>query len=451
MSTKPVNSLTEGSIWKGLLFFAIPIMLSNLLQQMYNTIDSAVVGVWAGSEALAAVGSTGALINLLVGFFLGIATGAGVVYATYFGAGDEKNLRRVIDNSLILGVAAGIILTVVGIIFSPQLLRLMNTPEDVMEPAVTYLRIYFGGIIVMLVYNIGAGLIRAGGDSRRPLYYLIISGLLNLVLDILFVAVFGMGVAGAAWATVISQACSAVLVVIHMMRFPKGYRLILRGIKFDKATSAQIIKLALPCGIQSSMFNIANLLVQVKINSFGSVAMAGVAAYTKIDGFVYTPTQAISLAVSTYVGQNIGAGNIDRVKKGVNRAVVLVLCTSITLGSTVLLLGRHLLHLFTNDEAVVDFGLQMMYVMASTGWSFAPADVLSGAMRGAGAATQVTIINALCICLFRILFLTFVLPFNMNISFLFLVYPTSWILCTVCIVIYYFKGHWMKDTVLTSK
>lgn len=451
MSPKPANSLTEGSIWKGLLFFAIPIMLSNLLQQMYNTIDSAVVGTWAGSEALAAVGSTSALINLLVGFFLGISTGAGVVYATYFGAKDEKNLRRVIDNSLILGAAAGIILTATGVIFCPQLLRLMNTPEDVMDLAVTYLRIYFGGIIVMLIYNIGAGLIRAGGDSRRPLYYLIISGFLNLVMDVLFVAVLGLGVAGAAWATVISQACSAVLVTVHMMRFPKGYRLTLRGIRFDKETSAQIVKLALPCGIQSSMFNIANLLVQVKINGFGSVAMAGVAAYTKIDGFVYTPTQAISLAVSTYVGQNIGAGNIDRAKKGVNRAVVLVLCTSITIGGTVLLLGEHLLHLFTSDEAVVDFGLQMMYVMASTAWTFSPADVLSGAMRGAGAATQVTIINALCICIFRILFLTFVLPLYMNISFLFMVYPMSWLLCTVCIVIYYRKGKWMKNAVLVSK
>ncbi len=450
MFPKTANSLTEGSIWKGLLFFAIPIMLSNLLQQLYNTIDSAVVGTWAGSGALAAVGSTGALINLLVGFFLGISTGAGVIYATYFGAKDEKNLHRVIDNSFILAVGAGVILTIVGVVFSPQLLRLMNTPEDVMDLAVTYLRIYFGGIIVMLVYNVGAGLIRAGGDSRRPLYYLIISGLLNLVLDILFVAIFGMGVAGAAWATVISQACSAVLVTIHMMRLPKSCRLDLLNIRFDKAASVQIIKLAIPCGIQASMFNIANLLVQTKINSFGSVAMAGVAAYTKIDGFIYTPTQAISLAVSTYVGQNIGAGKTERAKKGVNRAVILALCTSIALGGIVLLLGNHLLHMFTSDEDAVSFGLQMMHVMASTCWIFAPADILSGAMRGAGAATQVTVINALCICLFRILFLTFVLPFYMNISFLFLVYPMSWILCTFCVVIYYRKGNWMKNTVLAS-
>lgn len=451
MTRKPASSLTDGPIWKGLMLFAIPIMLSNLLQQMYNTIDSAVVGIWAGSEALAAVGSTGALINLLVGFFLGISTGAGVIYATYFGAGDEKNLRRVIDNSLILGVAAGVILTVVGIVFSPQLLRLMNTPDDVMDLAVTYLRIYFSGIIVMLIYNIGAGLIRAGGDSRRPLYYLVISGVLNLVLDILFVAGFGMGVAGAAWATVISQACSAVLCTIHMMRFPEGYRLRLRSIRFSRETSVQIIKLALPCGIQSSMFNIANLLVQVKINDFGSVAMAGVAAYSKIDGFIYTPTQAISLAVSTYVGQNIGAGKPERVRRGVGSAVVTVLCTSITLGGIVLLFGRYFLRLFTTDEAVVEFGLQIMYVMASTSWTFAPADVLSGAMRGAGAATQVTVINALCICLFRILFLTFILPFNNTISFVYMVYPLSWLLCTACIVLYYWKGKWMKSADLTAR
>lgn len=450
MSAKPVNTMTDGSVWKGLLFFAIPIMLSNVLQQMYNTIDSAVVGIWAGSQELAAVGSTGALINLLVGLFLGISTGAGVIYATFFGAKDEKNLRRVIDNSIILSVIAGVFLTIIGIAFAPQLLRLMNTPDDVLDLAVTYLRIYFSGVTVMLVYNVGAGLIRAGGDSRRPLYYLIVSGLLNLVLDILFVASFDMGVAGAAWATVISQACSAVLVVIHMMRFPKEYRLSVRSIRYDKITAMKIIKLAVPCGVQSAMFNIANLLVQIKINSFGSVAMAGVAAYTKIDGFVYTPTQAISLAVSTYVGQNIGAGRTERVKKGINCAVIIVLCSSITLGGTVLLTGRHLLHLFTTDEAVVEFGLQMMYVMATTNWIFAPADVLSGAMRGAGAATQVTIINALCICLFRILFLTFVLPFYMNISFVFLVYPLSWILCTICIFIYYKKGNWMKNRVLDS-
>ncbi len=444
VDAKRHDTLTEGSIWKGLTFFAIPIMLSNLLQQLYNTIDSAVVGTFSGSTALAAVGSTAALINLLVGFFLGLSTGTGVAYATYFGAGDQRNLKKVMESALIMSVIIGVFLTIVGVAFTPWMLEMVGTPADVMEEAITYLRIYFSGILVMLIYNVGAGIIRAGGDSRRPLYYLAASGLTNLLLDLLFVAAFDMGVAGAAWATVISQVVSAVLVVIHMMRLPESYRLRLRELRLDKKISIQLIKLAVPCGLQSSMFNISNLLVQAKINTFGSTAMAGVAAYNKIDGFLYMPTMALSLAITTFVGQNIGAGKTERVRRGIRVCVILAAVIAAVIAGVILLLGRTALRLFTDDAAVMDYGFQMMWTLAPFAWLFTPSDILGGAIRGAGSPVQVTIISALCICVFRIVWLYGLLPFIPDIQVVFWCYPVSWVVSTFCMGVYYFKGKWMR-------
>lgn len=440
-------SLTEGPITKSIIYFSVPILLSNLFQQLYNSIDSAVVGSFAGDTALAAVGSTGSLINLLIGFFLGISTGAGILYAMHYGAGDYPGLKKLIDNALLLSIAAGAVISVAGIALAEKMLLWMGTPPEVLPHSKQYLQIYLGGTVITMVYNVGAGLIRAEGDSTRPLIYLIIGGVSNLFLDLLFVAVFGMGAAGAALATVLAQLVSAVLIVLRLTRLREDYRLRPLKMKPDKLSCWDITRISVPCGLQSSMFNISNLLVQAKINSFGSVAMAGVAAYSKIDGFIYMPMMALSLAVSTYVGQNIGAGQFVRVKKGIRVCLLLAIGTGLAMGSAVLLSCNSLLSLFTKDPAAREFALQMMWYMAPFAWVFVFSDILGGAMRGAGDAVKVTIITAVCICVFRILWLSFLLRFIHDIRIVYLCYPVSWILSSSVMSAVFLKGPGVKRTI----
>lgn len=440
-------SLTKGSIWRGILSFAVPIMLSNVLQQLYNAIDSAVVGTFAGDEALAAVGSTGSIINLLVGLFLGIATGTGVIYAQYYGAENIKKLSETIDTAVILSFLGGAVLAIIGVVISPQLLEIMHSPENVISLSTLYLRIYFAGAIVMVIYNVGAGIIRAGGDSKRPLYFLVYSGILNLILDLLLVAVFKMGVAGAAIATLIAQSFSAVLVIIYLIRLPKNYSLKFKRLAFSKTIAKEIIKLGIPCGLQSCMFNIANIIVQTEINDFGSMAMAGGAAYCKIDGFLYMPMNALGLTMSTYVAQNIGAGYFDRIKKGVRISVVFAVLITVFAGALVILTGNELLSVFTSDDEVKKYGIIMMWSIAPFNWTHSFTEVLGGAIRGAGAAMQVLIITAINICLFRIIWLLLLFSEKDSILKVYLCYPASWILCSICFIIYYFKGDWLKKYV----
>lgn len=445
----PMNkqmSLTEGSITKGLILFAVPILLSNLFQQLYNSVDSMVVGNYVGSAALAAVGSTGSLINLLIGFFLGIATGTGVLYAMHYGAGDYPGLKKLIDCAMVLSVGVGVVISVLGIAFSRQMLVLMDTPDDVLDPANQYLRIYLAGTIITMIYNVGAGMLRAEGDSTRPLIYLVIGGVTNLILDLLLVAVFDMGVAGAAIATVAAQLVSAVLTVIRLTKLDSRYRFRPLRMELNALTMWDIIRISVPCGLQSSMFNIANLLVQAKINSFGTAAMAGVTAYTKLDGFIYMPMNAMALAISTYVGQNIGAGKFSRIRKGIRVAMLSSLGTTLVLEAAVLLFSAPLLDLFTDEPDAKTYALQMMLYLAPTNWLFIPSDVLGGAIRGAGQAMKVTIISAVCICVFRVIWLIVTLHFDHNIRYVFLCYPTSWLLSSAAMGIFYFKSAVIRKT-----
>ena len=439
-------SLTEGSITKGLILFAVPILLSNLFQQLYNSVDSMVVGNYVGSAALAAVGSTGSLINLLIGFFLGIATGTGVLYAMHYGAGDYPGLKKLIDCAMVLSVGVGVVISVLGIAFSRQMLVLMDTPDDVLDPANQYLRIYLAGTIITMIYNVGAGMLRAEGDSTRPLIYLVIGGVTNLILDLLLVAVFDMGVAGAAIATVAAQLVSAVLTVIRLTKLDARYCFRPLRMELNSLTMWDIIRISVPCGLQSSMFNIANLLVQAKINSFGTAAMAGVTAYTKLDGFIYMPMNAMALAISTYVGQNIGAGKFSRIRKGIRVAMLSSLGTTLVLEAAVLLFSAPLLDLFTDEPDAKTYALQMMLYLAPTNWLFIPSDVLGGAIRGAGQAMKVTIISAVCICVFRVIWLIVTLHFDHNIRYVFLCYPTSWLLSSAAMGIFYFKSAVIRKT-----
>ncbi len=449
MTKEPV-SLTQGPIAKGLIAFAFPIFLSNLFQQLYNSIDAAVVGTYAGDAALAAVGSTGSLINLLIGLFLGLATGAGILYAMHYGAGDWQGLKKLIDGAMFLAVATGFVISVLGVIFSRRMLVWVSTPDDVIDLSTTYLRIYLAGTIITMVYNVGAGLLRAEGDSKRPLLYLVAGGLTNLVLDLLFVAVFDMGVAGAAIATVVAQLVSAVLVVWRLMRLDERYRFRPFHMTLDKLTLWDLTRISVPCGLQSSMFNIANLLVQAYINSFGSVTMAGCAAYSKIDGFIYMPTSALSLALSTYVGQNIGAGLYSRIAKGIRTALFSALALVIVMSGCVLLFCNQLIGLFTTEPDAQAVALQQMWYLAPFAWIFVFSDVLGGAIRGAGDAMKVTIVSASCICVFRVIFLVVLLHFFHDIRIVFSCYPISWCLSSITMTLLYFLGNGMRKTMKKS-
>lgn len=436
---KVKNSLTEGPIVKSLILYMLPILVSNIFQQLYNTVDSIVVGRFSGDYALAAVGSSGALINLMIGFFLGLATGAGVIFAMHFGAKDYDELRKVVDNSVILGLIIGGVISVCGIFFSDNLLSLMSTPDTVFPLAKQYLQIYLGGTIVNILYNICAGLIRAEGNSRAPLVYLVIGGVTNIFLDILLVAVFRWGVVGAAIATVASQFVSALLCIIHMNRMDERYRLRLLHMKFDKKKCRELIRISVPCGLQSAMFNISNFLIQVKINSFGDTVMAGVAAYGKIDGFIYMPTAALSLSLSTFVGQNIGAGRYDRVKKGIRAVLIIAECIAVCLGTTIYFTCPMLLRIFTTEDATINAALVMMHFCAPLAWLFIPSDILGSAIRGAGKTFAVTVISAMCICVFRLIWLPVIFHFFNDVRLLYVVYPITWALSSIGMATLYFR------------
>ena len=447
ISMEKTNRLTEGPIARGIILFALPILLSNLFQQLYNSVDSAVVGRFAGAAALAAVGSTGSIINLLIGFFLGLATGTSVLYAMHYGAEDYAGLKKLIDSAMMISGAVSVFIAAVGIFFCRPLLLWMDTPEDVLPLGMTYLRIFFSGTIVTMIYNVGAAMIRAEGDSTRPLIYLVIGGVSNFFLDLLLVAVFDMGVAGAAIATVAAQAVSAVLVVLRLMRLDERYRFRPLRMRFDKTVAWDIIRISVPCGLQGSMFNIANLLVQAKINAFGTMAMAGITAYGKIDGFIYMPISALSFAVSTYVGQNIGAGKFERIRKGIRLCMLLCVVCSAFLGIVVMCVCRPLLGIFTQDENAEFYALGMMHFLAPTAWILSVSDILGGAIRGAGQAMKVTIISAVTICVFRVVWLLVTLHFWTDIRLVYACYPISWVLCSAVMAIFYFKGSAIRKTI----
>lgn len=438
MKPRAIN-LTEGSIAKSIISFSVPILLTNLLQQLYNSIDSAVLGEYCGDAALAAVGSTGSLINLLIGFFLGLATGAGILYAMYYGAGDHVSLKKLIDSAMVLALAIGAVMTFVGVGFTRQLLTLMDMPDETLALSEEYLRIYMGGTIITLVYNVGAGLIRAEGDSVRPLIYLAIGGVGNLAMDLLAVAVLDMGVAGAAWATVLAQGITAVLVVIRLCRLNPAYALRPLHMKPDKLTLWDVIRVSLPCGLQSSMYNISNLIVQIKINSFGTVAMAGVTAYSKLDAFIYMPMESIGLALSTFVGQNIGAGRYDRMRKAIRISLLFTIGSALVVMAVVFAFFEPLMSIFTDEPASVAVGRSMMYYVYPVIWFYSFIDVYSGAIRGSGQTVPVTVISALTICVFRIAWIELLLPVFNTIDLVFMCYPTSWLLCGSVITWYYYR------------
>ena len=435
--------MTEGSIWKNILLFSVPLILGNLLQQLYNTADSIIVGNFVSSNALAAVGSSGSPIFLLIGFSQGIAVGAGVVVSQFLGARDRQGAHISVHTSLALATILGAILTVGGIAISRSLLTAMNTPAEVLEDAVTYMQLYFGGVLFSVVYNMAAGILNAAGNSRRSLLYLGCASGTNILLDLILIAGLKMGVAGAAIATDISQLVSCVLSLRFLMRVDADYRVTAREVRVDRKMAAKIIRVGLPTGIQNMVISLSNILVQASVNGYGAAAMAGFAAYMKVDGFNILPIMSFSMAATTFVGQNFGAGQIDRVKKALWVTVALSFVYTVITGTLLLLAQDPIMHLFTGDETVVAFGRQAMHYFCPFYWLLGILHGLAGTVRGTGKSVPPMVVLLVSLCLFRIVWIRFALSAFQGIDGVFILYPVSWALGAVLMILYTWRGNWL--------
>ncbi len=435
--------MTEGVIWKEILLFSIPLLLGNLFQQLYNAVDSVVVGNYIGAQALAAVGSSAPVINLLVSFFMGLAVGAGVIISRYFGARKKEELHIAVHTSLALTFAAGLVMTLIGVLISPYVLQWVGTPSDVMESSVLYLRIYFLGILSVMVYNMGSGILRAVGDSRNPLYFLIVSSVTNIILDMLFVIVFHMGIAGVGWATLIAQTISAVLTMLLLMRTKEEYQVKLKHIRFHKHMLYEIVRLGLPSGLQNAIVSFSNVIVQSNINAFGSLAMAGCGSYTKIDGFAILPVMSYSMALTTFTGQNMGAKKYDRVKQGAKTGILMSVITIVCISALLLILGPNVLAIFSSDPTVINYGLYMMHVLAPGYIFLAISHAFNGIIRGAGITTVPMIVMVTCWCGLRMAWILTSVPLFHDIGVVFMGWPLTWIASALWLYLYYRKGNWM--------
>lgn len=435
--------MTNGSIYKKIVKFALPIFWGNLFQQLYNIVDSLVIGNFVGRDALAAVSSTGSLIFLLVGLFGGIFMGAGVVISKYFGAGEEENVQTAIHTAISFGIIAGIILTILGTLLSPQILRLMGTPETVFSQAVLYVRIYFAGILSIVMYNTASGIFQAVGDSKHPLYYLIISSIVNVVLDLLFVAVFKMGIAGAAIATVIAQGVSMVLAFYHLMHTNDIYKVSLKKIKVNGFMLKQILRMGIPAGIQNSVIALANVVVQSNINSFGAIAVAGCGAYSKIEGFAFIPITSFAFSMTTFIGQNLGAKEYDRAKKGTYFGIVVSMVLAEVVGIVFYIMAPKLVALFNSEVAVVQYGTLQARTIAIFYFLLAFSHCLAGILRGAGKSVIPMAVMLVCWCVIRVLYVTIATHFVPKIQTVFWAYPLTWSLSSIIFLIYYLKSDWI--------
>lgn len=443
-----INGITEGVIWKQLLIFFFPIMLGTFFQQLYNTVDAVVVGQFVGKEALAAVGgATGTLINLLVGFFVGLSSGATVIISQFYGAYRPAETSEAVHTAMALGLAGGVVFMAIGLLVSPLALTLMGTPADVFDHALSYIRIYFLGMIFNLVYNMGAGVLRAVGDSKRPLYFLIFSTLLNVALDFLFVVGLRLGVNGAAIATILCQAVSAGLVVFTLMRSDDVYRVRLREIRFSLPILRDIVRIGLPAGLQSVIYNISNLIVQTTINGFGTDVIAAWTANGKIDGIFWMIMGAFGTATTTFSGQNFGAQKYDRIRRCVRVCTLMALIAAALVSAVVLLFGPYIYRIFTSDDAVVAEGQRIIHALAPFYFTYVCVEVISGTVRGTGDSFRPMIITCFGVCVGRILWLLFVVPRFHTIEMLAWSYPISWALTTVLFIVYYLQGSWLRRSI----
>lgn len=436
--------MTSGSIVRLLIAFSLPLLMGNIFQQLYNTVDSLVVGNFVGKEALAAVGSTTPVINTLITFFNGVSLGATVIISRYFGAHNDERLHAAIETTLALTFISGVVCTVVGIYGAPWLLRLMDTPEDVLPSASVYLKIYFAGVSGLLLYNMGSGILRAVGDTRRPLYFLIFSSIMNIILDLLFVIVFHMGISGVAYATIISQFVSSFLILYLLTKSRENYRFVWKDLRVDLSIVRQIFSVGLPAGLQQAITSFSNVYVQSYINGFGSGCMAGWSSYSKIDTFVMLPMMSMGQATTTFVSQNIGAKNLERAKKGANRALLMSITISVAIAAILWLLAPQFVSLFTQDQEVVSYGVlflrQNIFFLAISSLT----QVYSGTLRGVGNSTTPMILMLVSYVAFRQVYLYLVKQVCYIPSLIGFGYPAGWIVCALLTTLYYWFSGWDK-------
>lgn len=437
------TKLLEGPIWKGIVSFAIPLFLGNLFQQLYNTADSLIVGNFLGSDALAAVSSSGSLIFLMVGFFNGIAMGAGVVISKYFGARDYENLKKAVHTDMAFGLVAGILLTIIGIFLAPQILVLMGTPESVLPNSVVYFRVYFAGSLAFVMYNIVMGILQAVGDSKHPLYYLIFSSVINIVLDLLLVGGFHFGVGAAALATAISQAASALLCFVRLMKTKDVYQVQVKNIRFHPGMLRQIIGLGLPSGMQNSIISFANIIVQTNINKFGVMAVAACGVYAKIEGFAFLPITCFAMSLTTFIGQNLGARQYDRAKKGAYFGIFCSVTLAELVGVIVYFTIPYLAAAFDNTAEVIAIADRQAHVEALFYCFLAFSHCIAGIMRGAGKSTVPMFVMLASWCIIRITYITVTVHFIPKIQVIFWAYPLTWSISSVIFLIYFLKADWL--------
>lgn len=439
------GDITQGVIWKQLLAFFFPLWFGTFFQQLYNTVDTVVVGRFVGKTALAAVGSTGVIVNLTVGLFTGLAAGAVVVIAQRYGARMGDEVHKSVHTAMLLSILMGAFFMVVGFLITPWALRALNTTEDALPGAILYLRVYFLGMIPNLVYNMGTAVLRAVGDSRRPLYFLMAASLCNIVLDLLLVVGFHLGVLGVAIATVISQILSAVLVVLSLIRAEgTPFQLFPRSLTIHPQPLRAILQVGVPTALQSVMYSSSNLFIQAAINSFGTDAVAAWTAYGKMDVVFWMTITAMSQSVTTFAGQNYGAGKYDRLKKGVKVSVVMSAIITLSISAIMVLFARPILTIFTPDHDVLEIGVAMVHFLAPSYITYILIELLSGAIRGAGKSLVPTLITVFGVCGLRLLWLFTVVPAHHTIEMVEASYPITWAVTSLALLIYYRFGKWLE-------
>ena len=438
-------NLTEGSIVQGIIMFAIPLLLTNFLQQLYNTADLMIVGRFAGKNPMAAVGATGPVSNLLIGLFLGLTTGASVIISLYYGSNDREALKRSVGCSYFLGLVSGLLITAFGYFTTPFFLRIMDTPPEILQDATTYMRVFFLGTVPILIYNMGASILRATGDSKRPFNFLCVSALVNIVLDLILVGYLQMSVLGAGLATLASQVTSAILVTYSLLKTDSSYNLRKSEIKLHKHEAKRIFEVGIPTGVQTALLSLTNVIFQAKINSFGPDAIAGVAAEGRIDGFLFMALQAIALAATTFSGQNFGAKKFDRLREGMKVSLIIVFGISFVLSLIAYFLASPLIAIFNPDPDVVAYGADFLKILSLGIWSFGLSETISGFIRGSGHAMGPMIISLLTICILRLVVVYFAMPIFNSIRVISIIYPVSYFANLVIMALYFKFGSWRKD------
>lgn len=447
MPSQITNQITEGVIWKQLLRFFFPILLGTLFQQLYNTVDTVIVGRFVGTQALAAVGSTGALVNLLNGFFIGLSSGATVLLSQFYGAGDHQRTQDSLHTGMALSLILGLIITGLGVFAAPWILVKMGTPDTCLYDAQTYIRLYFTGALASMVYNMGSGILRAMGDSRRPLIFLAIACIVNIFMDLLCVVVLKMGVSGAAIATVSSQFLSAVLVVTVLLRLPKDLRLEAKKLRLEGYLLKRILYVGVPAGLQFVTFDLANVLIQSGINSFGDVTIAAWTAYGKTDALTWQISGAFGVSITTFVGQNFGAQKYGRIRQSVRVCLGMSIALVGALSILITTFRAFLLGIYTTDPAVIQAGAYLMAIIVPFNAVFMPVEIFGGAMRGTGYSIMPTCITCGCICVFRVIWIFTVVSRFHRVELLAAAYPISWVLCATVFIITYLRGNWLKKRI----